>query len=83
MAEFANGDHVDPARGSDAATSSIRLVEPFAPFLKEGKAVPFMDQQWPNAKVQPAHFAGVQELFAGKTDVDGLLQDMDEAYKEK
>ena len=45
--------------------------------------MPFMDQQWPNAKVQPAHFAGVQELFAGKTDIDGLLAKLDEAYQQK
>ena len=53
------------------------------PFVKEDKAVPFMDQQWPNAKVQPAHFAGIQELFAGKTNVQGLLKDMDKAYEQK
>ena len=53
------GDKLDP------------LVEPFASFVKDGKAVPFMDQEWPNAKVQPVHFAGIQELFANKTDDPG------------
>ena len=51
--------------------------------MKEDKAVPFMDQEWPNAKVQPVHFAGIQELFAGKTTVQGLLKDMDKAYEQK
>jgi raffinose/stachyose/melibiose transport system substrate-binding protein len=59
------------------------MLEPFAPFLSENRTVPFMDQQWPNAKVQPAHFAAVQELVAGKTDVSGLLEQLDEAYKQK
>ena len=51
--------------------------------MTANKTVPFMDQQWPNAKVQPAHFAGVQDLVAGKTDVGGLLNKLDEAYQQK
>ena len=51
------------------------MVEPFLPYVKDNKAVPFMDQGWPNAKVQPAHFAGVQELLAGKTTIPKLLED--------
>lgn len=39
-----------------------------------------MDQRWPNAEVQPAHFAAVQDLLAGKTDVKGALGEMDKAY---
>jgi len=42
-----------------------------------------MDQSWPNAEVQPAHFAAVQNLLAGKKDVDGALRQMDEAYGKK
>ena len=53
------------------------------PYVKEDKAVPFMDQEWPNAKVQPVHFAGIQELFAGKKNVQQLLEDMDKAYEQK
>src|SRR4051794_26490284 len=67
--------------GGKAAVNA--LVKPFAPFLSSGNTVPFMDQQWPNAKVQPAHFAGVQELAAGKTNIDGLLKKLDEAYKQQ
>jgi raffinose/stachyose/melibiose transport system substrate-binding protein len=57
------------------------MLAPFVPFVEDDKTVPFMDQQWPNAEVQPAHFAGIQELFAGKTTVQGLLKSLDEAYK--
>lgn len=53
----------------------------FLPYLKDNKAVPFMDQRWPNAEVQPTHFAVVQELLGGKTTVQGALKKMDEAYR--
>jgi raffinose/stachyose/melibiose transport system substrate-binding protein len=59
------------------------LLRPFTPFLAADKTVPFMDQEWPNAKVQPAHFAGIQDLVAGKTDVSGLLSRLDQAYQSK
>lgn len=55
-------------------------LKDFLPLIDAGRAVPFMDQNWPNPEVQPAHFAAVQDLLAGKTDVDGALGRMDEAY---
>jgi raffinose/stachyose/melibiose transport system substrate-binding protein len=82
MAAYANENASIPLVGADTAEIS-EFAKPYASFLTEGKTVPFMDQQWPNAKVQPAHFAGIQELFAGKTDIDGLLAKLDEAYKQK
>jgi raffinose/stachyose/melibiose transport system substrate-binding protein len=42
-----------------------------------------MDQRWPNAEVQPVHFAVIQELLGGKISVDGALTKMDEAYVKK
>ncbi|MFC5262472.1 ABC transporter substrate-binding protein [Kribbella qitaiheensis] len=57
------------------------VLKPFLPYLSGNKAVPFMDQRWPNAEVQPTHFAVVQELLGGKTTVDGALKKMDEAYR--
>jgi raffinose/stachyose/melibiose transport system substrate-binding protein len=82
MATYAALNNSIPLVGSENADLDP-IIAPFATFLTEGKTVPFMDQQWPNAKVQPTHFAGIQELFAGKTDVDGLLKKLDEAYKQK
>jgi raffinose/stachyose/melibiose transport system substrate-binding protein len=81
MATFADASQSIPLIGSENADLSP-IAAQFAPFLTEGRTVPFMDQQWPNAKVQPAHFAGIQELFAGKTDVNGLLKKLDEAYQQ-
>jgi raffinose/stachyose/melibiose transport system substrate-binding protein len=40
-----------------------------------------MDQRWPNAQVQPTHFAVVQELLGGRNSIDGALAKMDEAYR--
>lgn len=57
------------------------VLEPFLPYLKDDKAVPFMDQRWPNAEVQPTHFAVVQELLGGRTTVPNALKKMDEAYR--
>ncbi|MFE7428094.1 ABC transporter substrate-binding protein [Streptomyces sp. NPDC057545] len=62
------------------ATRVDPVLEEFLPLIDAGRAVPFMDQNWPNPEVQPAHFAAVQDLLAGKTDVDGALGRMDEAY---
>ena len=82
MAIYAKLNSSIPLVGSETAELDP-IVAPFAKFLTEGKTVPFMDQQWPNAKVQPAHFAGVQDLVAGKTDVGNLLKKLDEAYQQK
>ncbi|URN02898.1 extracellular solute-binding protein [Actinomadura madurae] len=59
------------------------VLQPLVDYQKAGKTVPFMDQLWPNPKVQQAHFTGVQNMFAGKADPDTVLREMDEAYKDK
>ncbi len=67
----------------DASSTIDPVLEPFLPLIDQNKAVPFMDQRWPNAVVQPAHFAVVQELLGGKTTIDKALAQLDEAYKKK
>jgi raffinose/stachyose/melibiose transport system substrate-binding protein len=67
----------------DASSTIDPVLESFLPFTKANKAVPFMDQRWPNAEVQPTHFAVVQELLAKSIDIDGALKKMDEAYRKK
>lgn len=67
----------------DASTEIDPVLADFLPIIDSNRAVPFMDQSWPNAEVQPAHFAAVQELLAGRTDVDGALGQMDRAYEKK
>ncbi|MFJ1678539.1 extracellular solute-binding protein [Streptomyces sp. NPDC088251] len=68
-------------RGPSTAIDPV--LKGFLPLIDDNRAVPFMDQSWPNAEVQPAHFAAVQNLLAGRTDVDGALGQMDEAYGKK
>ncbi|MFI7182142.1 ABC transporter substrate-binding protein [Streptomyces anthocyanicus] len=50
---------------------------------KAGTTVPFMDQRWPNSAVQQTHFAQVEALFAGTTDVEAALAALDKAYEER
>lgn len=59
------------------------VLDPFLPFIDDNRAVPFMDQAWPNAEVQPAHFAVVQELLGGKTTIADGLAKLDETYRKK
>ena len=80
MATFSKLTFSIPLVGADSAKVDP-LLAPFTSFLASDKTVPFMDQEWPNAKVQPVHFAGIQDLVAGKTTVDGLLSRLDQAYK--
>lgn len=66
---------------SDGEAKVDPVLKPFLPYLSGNKAVPFMDQRWPNAEVQPTHFAVVQELLGGRSTVPAALKKMDEAYR--
>ena len=57
-------------------------LAPMVGKLSEGKTAPFMDQLWPNARVQQVHLRGVQELFSGQTTVEELLEEMERAFDE-
>lgn len=52
-----------------------------AKFINDGKTVPFMDQLWPNAKVQQTMLSGLQEIFSGQSTPDKVLAAMDTNYK--
>jgi raffinose/stachyose/melibiose transport system substrate-binding protein len=65
----------------DASSKIDPVLDPFLPYMEHNKAVPFMDQAWPNAEVQPAHFAVVQELLGGKTTIPTALKKLDETYR--
>lgn len=55
-------------------------LESMVQFVEQERNVPFMDQRWPNAEIQPVHFAVVQEVFAGETTIDEALRRMEAAY---
>jgi raffinose/stachyose/melibiose transport system substrate-binding protein len=50
-------------------------------FINDGKTVPFMDQLWPNAKVQQTMLSGIQEIFSGQSTPDKMFAAMDTDYK--
>jgi len=49
---------------------------------QKDKTDPFMDQLWPNAKVQQIHFEVLQKLLAGKESATDALKEMDAAFAE-
>lgn len=50
-------------------------------FINDNRTVPFMDQLWPNAKVQQTMLTGLQEIFSGQSTPDKMLVAMDADYK--
>lgn len=50
-------------------------------FIRSNRTVPFMDQRWPNAKVQQTMLSGLQEIFSGQSTPQKLLKDMDTDYE--
>jgi raffinose/stachyose/melibiose transport system substrate-binding protein len=52
-----------------------------ATFINSGRTVPFMDQLWPNSKVQQTMLSGLQEIFSGQSTPGKMLTAMDADYK--
>lgn len=50
-------------------------------FLNGDRTVPFMDQLWPNPKVQQTMLTKIQEIFSGQSTADKMLAAMDADYK--
>jgi raffinose/stachyose/melibiose transport system substrate-binding protein len=50
-------------------------------YVKDDRTVPFMDQLWPNAKVQQTMLSGLQEIFSNQSTPDKVLTSMDADYK--
>ena len=50
-------------------------------FVRGDRTVPFMDQLWPNAKVQQTMLSGLQEVFSGQSTPDKVLAAMDNDYR--
>ncbi|GIH02296.1 ABC transporter substrate-binding protein [Rhizocola hellebori] len=69
-----------PALPNTGYTIDPSLAE-VAKFINDGRTVPFMDQLWPNAKVQQTMLSGLQEIFSGQSTPDKVLAAMDTNYK--
>jgi raffinose/stachyose/melibiose transport system substrate-binding protein len=50
-------------------------------FVTGNRTVPFMDQLWPNAKVQQTMLSGLQEVFSNQATPDEVLKAMDADYQ--
>jgi raffinose/stachyose/melibiose transport system substrate-binding protein len=50
-------------------------------FVTSDRTVPFMDQLWPNPKVQQTMLSGLQEIFSGQSTPDKMFAAMDADYK--
>lgn len=50
-------------------------------FISDDRTVPFMDQLWPNAKVQQTMLSGLQEIFSDQSTPKDVLEAMDADYK--
>ena len=50
-------------------------------FINSGKTVPFMDQLWPNAKVQQDMLTGLAEIVSNQSTTAKMLAQMDTDYK--
>jgi raffinose/stachyose/melibiose transport system substrate-binding protein len=65
----------------DAGTPVDPGLADLTSFVKDNKTVPFMDQLWPNAKVQQTMLSGLQEIFSNQSTPAKVLGAMDEDYK--
>lgn len=77
---YATKGNAGPALPNDAFKPDPSF-ETLLSYQQRNKTVPFMDQLWPNAKVQQEHLSGVQELFSGKSTPEKVLGRMDDTYK--
>ena len=50
-------------------------------YIHSNRTVPFMDQLWPNSKVQQTMLSGIQEIFSGQSTPDKVLSAMDTDYR--
>ncbi|MFE7794747.1 ABC transporter substrate-binding protein [Streptomyces sp. NPDC057460] len=69
-----------PALPDTGFTADPSLTE-LSTFINDGRTVPFMDQLWPNPKVQQTMLSGLQEIFSGQSTPEKMLQAMDADYK--
>jgi raffinose/stachyose/melibiose transport system substrate-binding protein len=69
-----------PTLSSAGTTVDPGLTE-LTTYVKDNRTVPFMDQLWPNAKVQQTMLSGLQEIFSKQSTPDKVLTAMDQDYK--
>ena len=69
-----------PSLPNSSSTVDPSLAE-LTKYIGDNRTVPFMDQLWPNAKVQQTMLSGIQEIFSGQSTPDKMFAAMDSNYK--
>lgn len=69
-----------PSLPDTGFTADPSLAE-LSKYVADNRTVPFMDQLWPNPKVQQTMLSGLQEVFSGQSTPDKVLKAMDTDYK--
>ncbi|TDO30661.1 raffinose/stachyose/melibiose transport system substrate-binding protein [Kribbella sp. VKM Ac-2527] len=69
-----------PSLPDTGYTADPSLAE-LSTYITDNKTVPFMDQLWPNPKVQQTMLSGLQEIFSNQSTPDKVLKAMDTDYK--
>lgn len=78
MQAYADANGSLPSIPGDGETDPA--LDVLKQFQADNKTVPWMDQNWPNARVQAAHFEAVQNMLAGVATAEEGLAAMDDAY---
>jgi raffinose/stachyose/melibiose transport system substrate-binding protein len=65
----------------DAGSAVDPALAELTTYINGDKTRPFMDQLWPNAKVQQTMLSGLQEVFSGQSTAAEVLTAMDADYK--
>lgn len=73
-----NADKFGVAPNGVVEANEINKLE--IPFVKDGKATPFPDVDWPSPQVQNLHLTGVQEMLGGTKTPKDVLTSMQEAF---
>lgn len=73
-----NADKFGIAPNGEIEANEINKLE--VPFVKDGKATPFPDVDWPSPQVQNLHLTGIQEMLGGSKAPKDVLTSMQEAF---
>jgi raffinose/stachyose/melibiose transport system substrate-binding protein len=80
MKEMVENQGAIPALPDSGVQVDPSLAE-VVTFINANRTVPFMDQLWPNPKVQQTMLSGLQEIFSNQTTPKELFAAMDTDYK--
>ncbi len=69
-----------PALPGSGATVDPTLKD-VSTYISDNRTVPFMDQLWPNPKVQQTMLSGLQEIFSGQSTGAKMFKAMDKDYE--